>query len=109
LYGLGQGSTCGPLFWLLCYWIIVKSLDPRITPAKFYSVCKEVIFEVTGVSFVDDTSLLVISDYILDPTLYAQRGGAFGSTINNSDSTLGMVAFQYWQRPSIYKNHTSTW
>jgi len=68
LYGPGQGSTCGPLFWLLCYWVIGNSLDPSITPAKFYSVCKEVILETTGVSFVDDTSLIVISVYTLDPT-----------------------------------------
>jgi len=24
LYGPGQGCTCGPLFWLLCYWVIVQ-------------------------------------------------------------------------------------
>jgi hypothetical protein len=28
LYGPGQGSTCGPVFWLLCYWVIVTLLDP---------------------------------------------------------------------------------
>jgi len=65
LYRLGQGSTCSPLFWLLCYWVIVNSLDPSITPAKFYSICKEVILEVTKVTFVDDTFLIVTSDYIL--------------------------------------------
>jgi hypothetical protein len=26
LYGPGQGSTCGPVFWLLCYWVIVIKL-----------------------------------------------------------------------------------
>ncbi|MFN9960298.1 MAG: hypothetical protein ACK55I_45020, partial [bacterium] len=69
LYGPGQGSTCGPLFWLLCYWVIVQSLDPTINVAKFESACKEIIVEITGVSFVDDSSLSVTSDYIWDPNL----------------------------------------
>lgn len=69
LYGPGQGSTCGPIFWLLCYWVIVSSLDPSITAAKFISVCKDIIVEITGVSFVDDSSLAVTTDYQYDPTL----------------------------------------
>jgi hypothetical protein len=69
LYGPGQGSTCGPLFWLLCYWVIVQSLDPTINVAKFESACKDIIVEITGVSFVDDSSLSVTSDYIWDPNL----------------------------------------
>jgi hypothetical protein len=69
LYGPGQGCTCGPLFWLLCYWVIVQSLDPTINAAKFVSVCKEVIVEITGVSFVDDSSLSVTSDYEQDTAL----------------------------------------
>jgi hypothetical protein len=69
LYGPGQGSTCGPIFWLLCYWVIVTSLDPTITAAKFISACREIIVEITGVSFVDDSSLSVTSDYIYDPTI----------------------------------------
>ena len=69
LYGPGQGSTCGPLFWLLCYWIIVSSIDPSISTATFYSACKEVIVEIKGVSFVVDTSLGVTSDYEQDSTI----------------------------------------
>ena len=69
LYGPGQGSTCGPIFWLLCYWVIVTSLDPTITAAKFISAWREIIVEITGVSFVDDSSLSVTSDYIYDPTI----------------------------------------
>jgi len=69
LYGPGQGCTCGPLFWLLCYWVIVQSLDPTITAAKFISVCKEIIVEITGVSFVDDSSLSVTTEYEQDPNL----------------------------------------
>lgn len=29
LYSPGQGSMCGPLFWLLCHWLIVESLDKK--------------------------------------------------------------------------------
>jgi len=68
LYGPGQGCTCGPLFWLLCYWVIVSSLDPTISAVKFLSVCKSIIVKLTGVSFVDDSSLSITSEYIQDPT-----------------------------------------
>jgi hypothetical protein len=47
LFGLGQGSTCGPLFWLLVYWLIVA--------------------EITIVSFVDDTGLGATSEYEDNP------------------------------------------
>jgi hypothetical protein len=53
----------------VCYWVIVTSLDPAITAAKFISVCQEVIIEITGVSFVDDSSLSVTSEYVLNPAL----------------------------------------
>jgi hypothetical protein len=69
LYGPGQGSTCGPIFWLLCYWVIITSLRPTITAAKFTSVCKAIIVEITEVSFVDDSSLSATSDYVYDPCL----------------------------------------
>lgn len=60
---------CTPLFWLLCYWLIVESLDPRITASKYISVCKSVITEITRVSFVDDIGLGVTSDYVNDLTI----------------------------------------
>ena len=69
LYGPGQGCTCGPLFWLLCYWIIVRSLDPTISAAKFISACRQIIVDLTGVSFVDDSSLATTSEYVVDPSL----------------------------------------
>jgi len=53
----------------VCYWVIVTSLDPNITAAKFISVCREVIIEITGVSFVDDSSLTVTSEYVPNPAL----------------------------------------
>jgi hypothetical protein len=49
--------------------VIVKSLDPTITAAKFVSACWAVIIEITGVSFVDDSSLCVTSEYVYDPAL----------------------------------------
>jgi hypothetical protein len=67
LYGPGQGSTCGPLFWLLCYWVIVESINPTISSMTFLSACRSVLVEVFGTSIVDDTSLGVTSDYLYDP------------------------------------------
>jgi hypothetical protein len=63
LYGPGQGSMCGPIFWILCYWLIVSSLDPTITSAQYISVCKSILVEITGVSFVDDTGLGATSTF----------------------------------------------
>jgi len=95
LYGPGQGSTCGPIFWLLCYWVIVTSLDPSITAAKFISVCKDIIVEITGVSFVDDSSLAVTSDYIYDPNITdaANKWLEVESLVNRL-SALG----QHWEK-----------
>jgi ribonuclease HI len=73
LYGPGQGSTCGTLFWLLCYWVIVTSLDTTISAATFVSACKEILVEITGVSFVDDSSLSATSKYIPDPNLSLEQ------------------------------------
>jgi hypothetical protein len=47
----------------------VQSLDPSITAAKFVSVCKDIIVELTGVSFVDDSSLCVTTEYEDGPAL----------------------------------------
>jgi hypothetical protein len=45
LFGPGQGSTYGPLFWLICYWLIIEYLDPTISDKQFLSTCKEVILD----------------------------------------------------------------
>jgi hypothetical protein len=37
LYSPRQASMCGPLFWLICYWVIVESIDPCTSGIKFYS------------------------------------------------------------------------
>jgi hypothetical protein len=59
LFGPGQGSTCGPGFYTLCYWLMVRSLDPTITTANFLSACKFLFLSLTSTSFVDNTSLVV--------------------------------------------------
>jgi hypothetical protein len=58
LFGPGQGSTCVPGFYTLCYWLMVGSLDPTITIAQFPSTCKALWLHLPGTSFVDDTSLV---------------------------------------------------
>jgi len=54
LYGLGQGSMCGPLFWLLCYWLIVESIDPTIKVATYVSACRSMFVKLKGVLRHDD-------------------------------------------------------
>jgi hypothetical protein len=95
LYGPGQGSTCGPLFWLLCYWVMIDSMDPSITAAKFYSVCKSTLVEVTGVSFVDDTSLSTTSDYEHDSNLSEKEN--YASETAHIVGKLSRLA-QHWER-----------
>lgn len=95
LYGPGQGSTCGPLFWLLCYWVVVKSLDPTITAAKFVTACWEVIIEITGVSFVDDSSLCVTSEYVYDPALSDAEN--MTKEVEHLVSRLATLS-QHWER-----------
>lgn len=63
LFGPGQGSICGPGFYFLCYWTMVQSLDATIPKMRLLSVYKSVLAEVLGVSFADNMSLGVISDY----------------------------------------------
>jgi hypothetical protein len=69
LYGPGQGCTCGPLFWLLCWLVIFLSIDPSLARASFTSVCRTSTKPLVGTSFVDDSSLAVMSTYDWDPGL----------------------------------------
>jgi hypothetical protein len=95
LYGPGQGLTCGPIFWLLCYWVIVTSLDPAVTAGKFISACREIIVEITGVSFVDDSSLNVTSEYIYNQTLTDEANRWLETEhLVSQLTTLG----QHWER-----------
>jgi hypothetical protein len=95
LYGPGQGSTCGPLFWLLCYWVIVESLDSSISAATFVSACRDILIEITGASFVDDSSLCVTSEYIIDPNLTEAENRA--KELDHLVSRLATLS-QHWER-----------
>jgi hypothetical protein len=57
LYGPGQGTTIGPLLWLLCFLLIYNSLSPEIPRIIMSSVKKMITVEQVGEAFVDDTSL----------------------------------------------------
>jgi hypothetical protein len=95
LYGPGQGSMCGPLFWLLCYWVIVESLYPLISAATFVSACRDILIEITGASFVDDSSLCVTSKYIIDPNLTEAENRA--KELDHLVSRLATLS-QHWER-----------
>ncbi len=69
LFGPGQGSTCGPIFCRVCYWLIVSSIDPQLHLARLLSVSKDICVEVVSVSFIDDTGLGVTSSYTWDDDL----------------------------------------
>jgi hypothetical protein len=69
LFGPGQGSTCGPLFCLLCFCLIVDSIDPELTTAMFVSASLEVVVRTMGTAFVDDSSLCVKSPYTRNPVM----------------------------------------
>jgi hypothetical protein len=95
LYGPGQGSMCGPIFWLLFYWLIVSSLDPTITSTQYVSVCRSIIVEITGVSFVDDTGLGVTSEFERD--LSATTDENDSAEIRHIIHKLHQIA-QHWER-----------
>jgi hypothetical protein len=74
---------------------MVESLDPTITAATFYSACNTIITNITGVSFVDDTSLAATSEYQYDPALSSDQ--------NQQEETRHMVhklgrLGQHWER-----------
>jgi hypothetical protein len=95
LYGPGQGSMCGPIFWILCYWLIISSLDPSITSAQYISVCKSIIVNMTGISFVDDTGLGVASTYIWDTNLSTEEN--YREEIRHVVQKIHLLA-QHWEK-----------
>jgi len=86
---------CGPLFWLLCYWLIVESVDPSIPIATYVSACRSILVNVTGVSFVDDTGLGMTSSYLWQGNLsdIENRKQDFWHTLSH----LQKIA-QHWER-----------
>ncbi len=75
LFCLGQGSTCGPIFWLLCFCLIVDSIDPNLAIAIFISACSTVQVSTVGSVFVYDTSYQHLSR-----STYMARARANGYT-----------------------------
>jgi hypothetical protein len=57
LFRPGQGSTIGPILWLLCFILIHRSLSPTAPKLELKSVNKDWVVESRGEAFVDDTSL----------------------------------------------------
>jgi hypothetical protein len=57
LYGPGQGSTTGPILWLLCFLLIYRSLSNTVIGMEFLSITRTVILLSKGAAFVDDTGL----------------------------------------------------
>jgi len=82
LFEPGQGSMCGPLFWLLCYWLIVQSIDPSLSISWYILACKSVLVEIIGFSFVNNTGLGVTSDFQWDNSCFTKDNLEF--EINNT-------------------------
>jgi hypothetical protein len=95
LFGPGQGSTCGPLFWLLCFTLIVDSMDPSIKASTLMSVSNHIIVNSIGVAFVDDSSLGATTDYLPDPDLTLQENETL--EIQHLTTKIGCLA-QHWER-----------
>jgi hypothetical protein len=95
LYGPGQGSMCRPPFWLLCYWLIVKSVYPTIKGATYVSACTSIVVKLTGVSFVDDTGLGITSTYIKDPNLSSAKNSRL--EVQHTVENLRVIA-QHWEQ-----------
>jgi hypothetical protein len=99
LYGPGQGSMCGPLFWLFCYWLIVESIDPSIPMAMYISACRYILIKITGVSFVDDTGLGITSTYNWNDNLTEAENKR--EDLLHTLNSLQTLA-QHWERLSIH-------
>jgi hypothetical protein len=95
LFGPGQGSTGGPIFWLLCFCLIVDSFDPELSTTMFTSACMEVLVKTMGMAFVDDSSLTVTSTYSRLQHLTAKQNGTDDN--NTAIANLSTVA-QHWER-----------
>jgi hypothetical protein len=57
LYGPGQGSTIGPLLWLLCFILIFHSLSTTTPAIHLNSVNQSQPITYVGEAFVDDSGL----------------------------------------------------
>jgi hypothetical protein len=95
LFGPGQGSTCGPLFWILCFILIVDSIDPSLSNALYQDINAQIKVQPVGVAFMDDSSLSVTSQYEWDPDIsYDENDQA---NIEHTLQNLTKLA-QHWER-----------
>ncbi len=94
LFRSGQGSTCGPLFWLLCFTLIMDSMDPFIKASTLISVCNQVTVQSIGVAFVDDSSLGVTMEYSSNDDLIPQENETL--EIQHLSTKIGHLA-QHWE------------
>ena len=95
LYGPGQGSTCGPIFWLLLFCLIVDSIDPQLNTATFTSSNQGWVVNTIGTAFVDDASLSVTSSF--------QRNSidtiGTNDSADNAETIQALAALaQHWER-----------
>jgi hypothetical protein len=95
LFGPGQGSTCGPIFWLLCFCLIVDLFDPELSTAMFISACMGMVVRTMDTAFVDDSSLSVTSQYVRLPNLSTNQ-----NDINDNNSAIESLSIivQHWER-----------
>ena len=63
LYGAGQGSTNGPFFWTIIFWLMASALDLTKRALWFISACATLVASRTGDAFVDDSHLGVTSSF----------------------------------------------
>ncbi len=95
LFGLGQGSTTCPPFWLLIFFAITASMDPSLARAVHRSVCNSLNVYSTGSAFVDDSSLSTTSTYKWNTQLsITENSRQETSQVVNELSTLA----QHWER-----------
>jgi hypothetical protein len=64
LYGPGQGSSCGPMFYLLIYCMVSISREPLITGATSHSVCHTMSLSILEIF------LGITSKYLSDPSIH---------------------------------------
>jgi len=57
LFGPGQGSTIGPLLWLICFLLIVHSIHHTTPAIQLKSADRRTTYTSRGDAFVDDAGL----------------------------------------------------
>ena len=62
LYGAGQGTTGGPLFWLITFSLLMEAFDSTMRGMTFSSPCRTITSTRYGDAFVDDTKFGVTTE-----------------------------------------------